>query len=66
MKRIATTLAAVLLLTVIGWQQYQIHQIELETAKAQRTADFAVGLDKITNALVNAQYQELHAELRAR
>jgi predicted negative regulator of RcsB-dependent stress response len=36
--RIVTIFAVVLLLAVIGWQQYQIHQINLEVEKAQREA----------------------------
>ena len=66
MKRIVTIFAVVLLLAVIGWQQYQIHQINLEVEKAQREAEFATGANKITQAMVNTMNELLQAALHAR
>jgi predicted negative regulator of RcsB-dependent stress response len=65
-KRIVTIFAVVLLLAVIGWQQYQIHQINLEVEKAQREAEFATGANKITQAMVNTMNELLQAALHAR
>lgn len=65
-KRIMAVLAGILLLAIVGWQQYQIHQLKLDAAKAQRTAEFAIGANKITNALVNAVNDKLDAALHAR
>jgi hypothetical protein len=64
--RIVTIFAVVLLLAVIGWQQYQIHQINLEVEKAQREAEFATGANKITQAMVNTMNELLQAALHAR
>ena len=66
MTRIVTIFAVVLLLAVIGWQQYQIHQINLEVEKAQREAEFATGANKITQAMVNTMNELLQAALHAR
>jgi hypothetical protein len=42
-KRVTTIVVIVLLLAAVGWQQYQIHQVKLDVAKARRTAEFAIG-----------------------
>ena len=51
MKRKATVLAVLLLLAVIGWQQYQIHQIKLQVAKLNRTAGDTIELLGLQNIL---------------
>jgi hypothetical protein len=59
-------LVIVLVLAGIGWQHYQIHQLKLDVAKAQRTGDFAIAADKLTQVLTNAVNDKLDAALHAR
>jgi len=51
MKRIAMVFTVVALLAIIGWQQYQIHQMKLEIAKLDRTAADTVQLLNMQNTL---------------
>jgi hypothetical protein len=51
MKRKATVLAVLLLLAIIGWQQYQIHEIKLKVAKLERTAGDTIELLGMQNIL---------------
>ena len=57
MKRIATTFTVLLLLAVIGWQQYQIHRIKLQVAKFERTAGDTIqmfSMQSMINELVGS------------
>ncbi len=40
-----------LLLAILGWQQYQIHEIKLEVAKLNRTAGDTIELLSMQNIL---------------
>jgi hypothetical protein len=51
MKRIATIFAVLLLLAVVGWQQYQIHKIKLQVAKLDRTAGDTIQMLSMQNML---------------
>ena len=51
MRRIATVFAVLLLLAIIGWQQYQIHKIKLQVAKLDRTAGDTIQMLSMQNML---------------
>jgi hypothetical protein len=51
MKGKATVLPILLLLSILGWQQYQIHEIKLEVAKLNRTAGDTIELLGMQNIL---------------
>ena len=51
MKRIATAFAVLLLLAIIGWQQYQIRKILQQVAKLDRTAGDTIQMLSMQNML---------------
>lgn len=51
MKGKTTILPVLLLLAILGWQQYQIHEIKLEVAKLDRTAGDTIELLTMQNIL---------------
>lgn len=51
MRRIATVFAVLLLFAIIGWQQYQIHEIKLQIAKLDRTAGDTIQMLSMQNML---------------
>lgn len=51
MKGKTTILPILLLLAILGWQQYQIHEIKLEVAKLDRTAADTIDLLTMQNIL---------------
>lgn len=51
MKPKASALVVLLLLAIIGWQQYQIHRIKLQVARLNRTAGDTIELLGLQNIL---------------
>jgi hypothetical protein len=60
MKRVATVFTVLLLLAIIGWQQYQIHRIKLQIAKLNRTAADTIELLNMQNILNEVSGMSIH------